>query len=91
MFRNRAQEAGQGGAAYARNPNRSLNLVVTPGRWLRARHDPGDVGIVSAGAGGRFGSAPLFRFQPARGLLLLLFLFRALARSFVLRGSRLLH
>jgi hypothetical protein len=58
---------------------------------LRARHDPGNVWIVSAGAGGRFGSAPLFRFQPSRGLLLLLFLFRALARSFVLRGSRLLH
>jgi hypothetical protein len=58
---------------------------------LRTRHDPGDVGIISAGSGGRFGSAPLFRFQPARRLLLLLFLFRALARSFVLCGSRLLH
>jgi len=66
-------------------------FLVTPGRWLRTRDDARDVRVLSIAAGGRFGRAPLFRFQPARSLLLLLFLLRALARALVLRGSRLLH
>jgi opacity protein-like surface antigen len=66
-------------------------LLVAPGRRLRARDDPGDIGIDALRGGGRFGRAPLLGFQPARGFLLLLFLFRAFARSFVLCGSGLLH
>jgi hypothetical protein len=75
---------------FRNHEGRSL-FLVSPRRGLRARHNPGDVRIVAARAGVRFGSAPLLRFQPARGLLLLFFLFCALARPFVLRGSRLLH
>jgi len=74
-----------------RNPEGRSLFLVSPRRGLRARHNPGDVRIVAARAGVRFGSAPLLRFQPARGLLLLFFLFCALARPFILRGSRLLH
>ena len=58
-------------AALARARNRTLDdrgslFVVSPGRGLRARDDPSDIGIDSVGCGPWIGGAPLFRFEPAR-------------------------
>jgi hypothetical protein len=64
-------------------------LLIAPWRWLRARHDAGDVRILPA-AGGGFFRLPALLEPPGR-LLLLFLLTSALSCPLVLSGSRLLH
>src|SRR5262252_4636341 len=68
----------------------ALERFVVPRRFLRTRHDAGNVGVFAAG-GLRRSRPPLLGFLPPRGFHLLLFLLRALARALVLGWSGLLH
>src|SRR5262249_60576605 len=51
----------------------ALRLFLIPGRWLRPRHDAGDIGILAVTTHGRC-RAPRLRLLPPRRLHLLLLL-----------------